>query len=323
MVQAILDARTAMEDMQAGKFWRGKAFADRAAKSAERATAIAQQRTYDKRISTIEKNVQKAAKDGGTYFNPQDVRKLMIRLQQIKEKYNLKDFESISAELDQYENDLYKASQTTPEIFKQVVDTERALYEDLIKRGARDFADAELTQGDQYLRFALIDFNNGSFQRAYENLRKGVKVINSVDLQYKERDFVKSIRTLFAELGENEKMLDQLLKVPPIMMHHLLDQPQYQDGANAVFVGANPVEFRQKMDELYSKSLITPYPLSLTSQREQFIRVFDLARKASFSFEKFIILDQYDKTTAKSIVDKAYELIKTIQKSAGRFERSV
>lgn len=261
-------------------------------------------------MQEIKSNVQQAAKDGGTYFNVKALREVMTRIQEIRQKYNPKDFETISAELDQFETDLYKVTQNTPEIFKCMVDAERALYEDLVKRGARDFADKELTEGDQLLRFATLDFNAGKFRSSYDNLRKGVEVLNAIDLKYKEQIFVKDVRSLFAELAENEKKIDPLLKIPVTMMHLVLWQPQYKNAANATFMGASPVQFREKMDELYSKSLITPFPVSLTDQHEQLIRVFDLARKASFSFEKFIILDQYDRETADSIVNQAYDLIK-------------
>jgi hypothetical protein len=91
-----------------------------------------------------------------------------------------------------------------------------------------------------------------------------------------------------------------------------------------MFMGADPVKFRQTMDELYQKSLLTPYPVTMGMERKQFMDVFELARQASFSFEKFLILDQYDKASAREIVDKAYDLINKAQKQqaavSARFE---
>ncbi|HUT26168.1 MAG TPA: hypothetical protein VM492_17685, partial [Sumerlaeia bacterium] len=310
LMHAIISAKIALDAMEAGDYENSKVYAEKAEKEAGRAMRRAKDAAHRDRVRDVGESLDRASKqEGAIYFAVEDVRSLALRLQSVKRDYSPEQFDGISLELDRVENDLYNMVQSTPKIFNEVLSAQRGLYDNLVERDAKAFAEEELRQADQHLRFASIDFGKGSFRSAYRNLRQGAQTLGKVDLNLQERAFVDETRSLFSELEEEKRKIQAVLDIPPAMLRLLLTQSSAAKMTNAVIAGAKPVRFREAMERLYKKSRMTPYPITMVRERDQLVKVFDLSRQSSFVFEKFLILEHYDTETAMELRDRGHTLM--------------
>ena len=309
VAESIIDARTALEAMQNGNYGLAKAIAEQASQKANKAAELSKGESHNERVGKVQKDLAGAAANGAQFFSVDDLRKMMERLKDIREKYTSAQFESVSAELDKYETDLFKMMEQTPETYKTLLATQRGVYDKLDSIGSRDFADAELRDADRMLRYSEIDFGKKNFRSSYENMKKANRTLMGIMVQYQERDFITQARKLFTDFEDTMKIIKPILTIEPAMMQSLLKKPGSKQSANAVLMGSDPIKFRQGMDTLYKQSVIIAHPATMNSQFDQMVKVIDLARQSSFQFEKLLILDQYDGVTAKEVVDKGYKLI--------------
>jgi len=309
LMHAIISAKIALDAMEAGDYENSKVYAEKAEKEAGRAVRRAKDAAHRDRVRDVGESLDRASKQGAIYFAVEDVRSLALRLQNAKEKYSPEQFDGISLELDRVENDLYNMVQSTPKVFNEMLSSQRGLYDDLVRRDAKTFAEEGLRQADQHLRFASIDFGKGSFRSAYRNLRQGAEALGKVDLNLQECAFVDETRGLFSELEEEKKQIQAILDIPPAMLRLLLTQSNAGKMTNAVIAGAEPVRFREAMDRLCEKSRMTPYPITMVRERDQLVKVFDLSRQSSCVFEKFLILEHYDTETAMELRDQGHALM--------------
>ncbi|MBN1867979.1 hypothetical protein JW916_11885 [Candidatus Sumerlaeota bacterium] len=309
LMEAIINAKNAMEAMERGEYQVSRTFAEQASAQADQATLTSKEIKYRERLVEVSDDLQRVKKEGAAYYAPENIAQLMSRLGKVKADYSPVQFEAVASDLDTIENDLFDVAKSTPEIFNQLLQRERETYRKLADRGSADFAKAELDEANQLLLLAESDFKNGRYRPSYDEIYAARRALGVIELQYAEMDFVDEVRGMFAELDEEVETIQAFLDVSPAMMHKILEEPNSKRSANAVLLGADPVEFRQSMDAMYARSVDLAYPVTMEPEFRRLVEVFTLARQSGMAFERMAILDQYDNRTAKSIVDQAYDLI--------------
>ena len=307
ILQAIINARVAMEAMDAGDFQRARDHAARAQQNAQRAATTAKNASFVDRVKADSRELADASDQGGIYFSLQDVARLTGRLEDIRKGYSAQKFETISAELDTYERDLTLLMKKTPQVFNQALEKEQTLYQSLAKAGAEDYAATTMREANLNLRHARVDFDAGRYETAYRDLRKGIEILDDLDSQRQERAFADRIHELLGELSEKMNSIRQLTNLSgPVADTVAMYRPiTGKFGLEGVAYG----KFRMDMDQMYAKMQTLEHPDSMGAEYEKAVECIRLARQASMAFNKFIILDRYDTETARNIIAEGFSLI--------------
>jgi hypothetical protein len=309
LMQSIVDAKSALEAMRAGNYELSRTLAMQASLNAETATNVAKDTVFRKRMSEAASGLQKLAAEGGLHFAVEDVKQIIAGLQQVKGKYSTAQFETVSAQLDAIETNIYTIAQKVPAVFYDILNQQTAIYTNLVNRGAKDFADKEMADADKALRYAKMDFEKKNFRSSYDDLRQAIRTLGNIDLQFTEREFVTAVRALISEFTENLNQVRPILSMSPAFMHQVMGSTKVKTSANAVMLGTDVIAFREKMETLHERSQKLSHPITMTNAYDELVESFALARKGSIAIEKFHILDHYDEKTANKIVDEAYDLM--------------
>ncbi len=332
LVEAIVYTKTAIEQMEQGNYALSHVYALKASREAKQVELNSKNSTFANRMNRAQRNLQSGSANGGIFFAVEDIRELSERILKIRGRYDVRYFETVSADLDQFETDLYQTLKEMPEEFSALIAHQQELRASLISRGANEFARKNLEKADKLLRYAEMDFSRAKtnpklYRRAYREVRDGIHILGSVELRYQERAFIDEIQTLLTELRSEKSHIQSLMKLDSQTVLAVVRAPQNAGGerARSLRVSDRPVRFREGMERLYNKSLQMKYPFTMQKEYAQLIEGMALARESGFAFEKFFILDEYDRETAFEIVSKAYAKMKqseqSLQKLNARFER--
>lgn len=307
LVDSIAKAKQAMEAMQRGDYEASNLMAQQATELAKQAMDHTKETTHYTRSRELGLQIQKVGDNGAAYFEQEKFLPLMLRLQEIRAGYTVQQFETISAELDRFENDLLAVASKTPEAFEAMVQGERDRIEKDTKRGARDFALDKMAKVEQYLRFAEIDFKKNDPSSAYHNIMNASTVLTAIETRLAEIQFANDVTTLLSQIDDELKWIRTFRSFSKVEFQRVFAIARPMQTGNAIIEGSDPAKFREAMDALVLKSEAVKYPPTLKRQYTSQVRVFALARKSAVAFEKFSVLGLYDEKGIGNIVSQAYD----------------
>ena len=216
---------------------------------------MAKQATYAERMAEVNAKLGHTADAGAALYMPDAMNDLINQLNFIRRQYSLDRFETVAAQISAIERNIFAVAQQTPKVFDALYASRQAFYEQLNAKGSRDFARRRMTDAERLLRHSRMDFDRGAYSNSFENLTGATRLLVSVQLEYDEREFATAIQNMVAQLMEAKKQVDPLLDISRPTLQYLLAKPNARDSTNALLMGANPVEFREAMDELYKRAI--------------------------------------------------------------------
>ncbi len=310
VLNAILNAKMALAAMENDNYDQARAYARQAQVLAESVSDETKEYKYSVRMEKARRNLQNQLDSGSRYFTVDEVRKLAVELQLMRRDYSVERYETISAALDQFESELFELSKKTPQIFQQMVEDQRELYELLVERRARQFAGTTMTRADRQLRYAVIDFNKGEYAMAYSNLKLATEGLASVYQVFEEQIFAQKVRDIFNEFDRNMDHVRILVRTAPGGFKWIYGKRESERYNAAVLRGTDPAAFRAAMSNTLKKARAIKYPESMERTYKDMVECVSLGHDSSVAFEKFIILNHYDPETAREIINTAYTTLR-------------
>jgi hypothetical protein len=307
LVDSITLAKQSMEAMQRGDYQTSSLLAQQATDLAKQAMDHTKEVTHYNRAQDLSQQAEKVGDNGAAYFEQDKYLPLLLRLQEIRAGYTVQQFETISAELDRFENDLLAVASKTPEAFDNMVKGERDRIEKYAKRGARDFALTKMTKAEQFLHFAEIDFKKNDPSTAYHDIMNASGILTSIETRLAEIQFANDVTTLLSQIDDELKWIRGFRSLSKVEFQRVFAVTRPTQTGNAVIEGSDPAKFREAMDALVLKSEAVKYPPTLLRQYTAQVHVFALARQSAEAFEKFTVLGLYDEKGIGKIVSQAYD----------------
>ncbi len=310
VLNAILNAKMALAAMENDNYDQARAYARQAEVLAESVSEETKEYKYAVRMEKARRDLQAQMREGSRYFTVDEVRKLAVELQLLRRDYSVERYETISAALDQFESELFELGKKTPQVFQQMVEDQRDLYDMLIERRARQFASTDMRRADKHLRFAVIDFNKSEYAMAYSNLKRATEQLASVYLVYQEQIFAQKVRNIFTEFDNNMTHIRLLVRSAPGGFKWIYGKHESERYNAAVLRGSDPIAFRSAMSNTLQKAKSIKYPASMERTYKAMVDSVNLGHDSSIAFEKFLILNHYDPDTAREIINTAYTALK-------------
>jgi hypothetical protein len=201
---------------------------------------------------------------------------------------------------------LYALSQEVPDVFQSIVTSQREMYNSLVDRRAKQFAELEMLRADRYLRYAVIDFNRGDYSDSYTNLHKSGRLLASVEQIYEEQRYAQQVRDILDEYDENLEHVRKLINTSPGGFQWIYNLRTSNHLNAAILRGSEPQAFLEAMYLTYNKMRVLPHPASMNKLHKQAVQCLEKGYESARLFDKFKILNHYDAETARSIVREAY-----------------
>lgn len=310
VLQAIMDARNAMNALEQKRYGEYYFYAKKATEEAKLASLYGMDATFADRIATLQAELEAAHEGAPQFFLLDELKSLGERLEAIQEKYSHDRFENIQADLDKLEYELTRLVESVPEIFEANLEQQSEIYGALEEKGAEDFASNDMDEAKKRLRHAKIDFENSNYDSAYYNLSRINGLLSGIQMQVQEMEFADNTEEILAEMEEAKTDIRGVLKSSQVAMDISMDYIRRAGGKDTSKIrlaGVDFLAFRRKMDSLYTQTVSMEYPASMYKEYKKLLACVELARASSMSFQKFLILDQYDKKTATDITMRAFE----------------
>jgi hypothetical protein len=314
LVQSITLAKRSFEAMQTGEYAKSNMLADESIRLAKQATEQSQRTEHAQQLDKVDQQVKQALAEGPVYYKRDELIALVTRLRNVREQYSPEKHEDISVQISELENELFRLAQSTPEVFSQSLTTEKARFEDLDKRGAREFADKQMEKAGFLLRHADLDFRNKAYESSYRNLKGAEQLLTYVEERYASHDFAVSALDLMKDFETALRQADLLTQIPRAQFNRLYELDDTNRMGGAVLAGVDLPEFRRQMEAVRKKSKSLEYPPAMAELYARFLEMIETADRASSNFEKFTIINHFSKKEGQQIVDNAFNQIEKAKK---------
>ncbi len=314
LVRSIALAKRSFEAMQVGEYAKSNMLADESIRLAKMATVQSQKTEHAKQLNKVDQQVKQALAQGPVYYKRDELIELVTRLRNVRDQYTPEKHEDISVQIAELENELFRLAQSTPEVFQQSLQTETARFEDLDKRGAREFADKQMEKAGFLLRHADLDFRNKAYESSYRNLKGAEQLLTFVEERYASHDFAISALDLMKDFEEALREVDILSQIPREQFNRLYELDDANRTGGAVISGVDLPEFRRQMEAVRKKSRSLEYPPAMAETYARFVEMIATADRASSNFEKFTIINHFSAKEGQQIVNNAFNQIESAKK---------
>ncbi len=314
LVQSITLAKRSFEAMQAGEYAKSNMLADESIRLARLATAQSQRTEHVKQLNKVDLQVKQALAEGPVYYRRDELIALVTRLRNVRDQYRTEKHEDISVQIAELENELFRLAQSTPEVFNQSLTKEKARFEDLDKRGGREFADKQMEKAGFLLRHADLDFRNKAYESSYRNLKGAEQLLTFVEERYASHDFAVDALDLMKDFESALREVDLLTEIPREQFNRLYELDDKNRMGGAVIAGVDLPEFRRQMEAVLKKSKSLDYPPAMAETYARFAKMIAMADSASSNFEKFTIINHFSVKEGQMIVNNAFNQIEEAKK---------
>ncbi|OPZ19508.1 MAG: hypothetical protein BWZ10_00928 [candidate division BRC1 bacterium ADurb.BinA364] len=325
LAQAIDSAKMARQQAEAGDFDTSRGYADVAIQLAMQAETKAKDAQVATRLVGLKRGVEASIQDGANYFQVEEVKEMIDRISELQLTYTPEGFDESAEELRSLEARLQEILINTPAVLERALAQQYARREHFQTSGVDidTFAENQYAQSAVLLRDAKTDFENRRFRSSYENLRKATRLLDEIEDILLSSVYNKKIQELFAQFIQAQDNFRHVLTlsreaVISLAVRGVSDKPQ-----NIAIAGAtDPIAFREAMENLYARARAVEPPKSKALTHESVLTLFKTARRSAQNFEKFIILDHFDRSTAREIIDTAFSQLQLAREQQQQIEKT-
>ncbi|MFP4380819.1 MAG: hypothetical protein ACLFUS_10005 [Candidatus Sumerlaeia bacterium] len=314
LLEAIVLARKAMDALENKNYESYLAYSSESSRVAQAAASASKSKSASQRVKRVDDKIETMAnEEGGIFFNVEGVYEVSKNFKKIRKNYSAREFEELNAQLDNLEEHVAQTAGRIPTIFETMITRleDKTVY--LVDMNAMDFAGSKIDEAKKRIRWAKIDYGKEDYSNAYDNMKRAMELLNSVQTRVDEMDFVDDSTELIVELEEIKGSIKPLMRLSPDVV--LWTASTIRNSAvsttprKILLAGVDLLEFRRDMDEIYIKAQAMEYPVTMEQEYNRLLECVRLARESSFEFEKFLILNHYDYETVAEVMTKAYNHI--------------
>lgn len=298
--------REAREALQNNQYDISEKLATEAAVLSASLADSAKDANFHSRIARINANLEEGSKQGINFFQPEDSIGIRRRVAELENMYTRADYERVMTEVEKLEAKLRETLNVTDDMVATVADQQSKRLDDLEEDGATGFAALQVADARSALRYAKLDYRRGMYKSAHSNLAKAITTINDINSRRAQELYSAEVSQLFAEYKAAQLAYSNVLSLDPTELKELAVGANGSAQSVAVSAQITPFQFRSRIDELYSRSLVVKAPPGMERIHEAVVNSFAEGRIAALNFEKLAILNRMAVGTAKDMIDQAY-----------------
>ena len=178
----------------------------------------------------------------------------------------------------------------------------------------KNFDPEVVEKAEGYLTYTMEDLDKKKYASSYRYLRKGITLINDIDVQREEEVYRREAAEILDTLSAAIMGFSQVLRLGPDVLMRLAFGPQGQSQYISLTGGEAPIKFRGRMDELVEAISILKPPPTKRALHKEVVHTVKNARLAAIYFEKLLILDEFDRATIKEIITKGFTIIDDVKR---------
>lgn len=304
--EASSKVREARELLEQGQYQQSESLAITAKNEADVLIDRVKDFNFNTSIQRIKNNLNEGTRQGINFFQPEESIAVRKQLSSLQNRYNRDDYERIMAEVEELEAELRTTLTETDTLVTTVAQQQQRRLDDLLDEGANLFATDQAAMARDNLKFALLDYKRGLYKSAHSNLDNAIDMIDEVERRLRFIQYTEQVNDLFATYRNVQDQFSAVLALDPSELKELAVGPNGAAQSVAISAQITPAQFRERIDELYSRSLIIEVPSELQKVHESVIQAFTEGRTAAFNFEKLAILNRLATSEAEQLIDSAY-----------------
>ncbi len=323
--QAINAAKDARRMADQGEFDLARLHADSSALLAKQAADEAKRLDVSNRLEALSAGVQEGIKSGASNFQGAEVKQLIDQIVALEGSFEPGKYEAADEKLTEMEARLEEVLVSTPAVLERSVSQLEALRKAYMEsRVDIDiFAGQQMEDSEKLLRYARLDFEKGKYHTSYTNLRKAMKILQEVGQILASSKYNETISGLFDDFIAAQEDFRDVLTLNKTMMIQLSINTADGNPQAVILTGEQaPLKFRETIENLYRQALAIEPPKLKKNTHQSVVDLFTMARLSSMNFEKLLILDQYDRKTARDIISTAYDQIAAARQQQQLIEKT-
>lgn len=331
LAQAIVNVKEAREALANDEFTKAEQKAYFAMGIAETVTVETKRATFEQRLSHLEAQVNKAMKSGAGYYQIEDIRQMVMQINELKSQFHPVGYEDSAERIDRIEAQLANLMEMTPEVLRQVVIKMQDQLAALEAQGASNYMPEKVDEIERKIKFAQLDFQKERYRPSFMNAKDAQQLLNEVAMHLTVRDYDLSVTELMQRFNGLLVEFRPVLQVGYPSMIQMVLGPDGQARAVSMMQAITPPDLRTEIKNLAAEARAMNVPPSREDEHELLMELLSVAITSTANFEKFLILDQYGREEARDIVTAAYmqmrkakdmqeELQSTLEYTTGRFE---
>ncbi|HOE62191.1 MAG TPA: hypothetical protein PKW18_01870 [Candidatus Sumerlaeota bacterium] len=322
--QAIVDAKLARQNIDAGDYFRSSAYAEKAAIEAHKVVKDTKNVVFQKRIREIMNSLDVAMHSGVNYFQAEEAKKIFRQVAALKEKYSLNNYDEISSELDKIEADMERTLATTPLVLENMIAKQQQRLANAIEaKVSVEIAADLINRAKDQLHYSKIDFDNKKFTLSYRELKNAVAALDEIESRIAMEDYAEQANEILESLDEALDGFQSVLSLGPKAVESFSRGPNKQIYSITVLGGMAPDQFRNTVSELYEKARLIEFPPDAELVHANFVDMINDIRLASIYFDKMIILSEFDAASRHEIIYKAFDYINSAKQKRAELQKTL
>ncbi|GAB4312284.1 MAG: hypothetical protein Kow0059_02700 [Candidatus Sumerlaeia bacterium] len=318
---AIVQAKQARDLMEAGEFERSHTAAGQAQRIALKVAEASRNNAFSERLSSVEGDLNEGLTHGMNYFQVSDAQKLLTALIDVKNQYSTENFTKSMSDLDELQAIINNLKARTPEVLNDAVEFQKTRLAKLEEANAQGFSPAAFDDATLLLKYARIDFDKGLYLSSYQNLRRAIRTIDQVALNYDEELYRQKANEALTQLKTKLSNFGPVTNLSPEIVLPMVKGVNKRSQAVRLVGGKSVNTLREDMEKLFlDVNAITP-PKTQDKIHKELIETVNTGRLASIYFTKFLILDQFDRVKTENIVREAFSLLDETNRKISRLQQ--
>ncbi len=299
----VREARALLDD---GQFDESARRADRAADIASSLAVQSRRANFRDRIRAINNNLEEGTDQGINFFQREESEDIRREVNQLQAEYSDAQYERIMDRVERLEARLRFTLDQTDERVLELAEHLEGRINNLVEAGARSYARDELGSAREKIHFAQIDYRRGNYRSAHRNLHQAFALVEEAEFRQGHEGYSAEASQLFDEYVQAQNRFRNILRLDAPQLREIAIGPGGGRQAVAVSGQYTPMDYRRKMDELYTRAADLEAPSRLSGVQDAVVQAFAEGRLAAMHFEKLVLLDRVSRAEADNLIAQAY-----------------
>lgn len=306
LAQAIVSAKNAREALEDAQYTLSEQHAVQAMETARTVIEQTQHRAFQHNMEQLRAQIEEAERQGAGYYQIRDLSRIMADMDQLRKQFSPQTYEQTIERMNQLEARLAGLMEHTPEVLEELVLAMQNRMGELEEQGAADMLPGHIERLENHIKYAQLDFSEEQYHRSYENIRKAQELLNEIGLALEEREFDARLTRLLKDFRNALQSFEPVLNLGSATMIRMSEGATGRSQAVALMTATPATQMHTEIGEVAKQVRTLEPPRTRERLKELTIQMLGVADTASANFEKFLILDQYNREDAMEIIQAAY-----------------
>lgn len=307
LANAEIGAMTARELMDAGKYEQALQNAQTAAFEAQVVSKNAKRKSFETRMTSLQKHLDTAQREGAGYYQSKDLNKILSDINRLHNEFGKTSYEDLTQGVEKLESKLASVMEMTPDVLKDLVGTMQTRMAELEKRHAKALVGPDkLEEVARKVKFAQVDFKSEKYRSSFQNARDASKLMDAIQVNLDERDFDHALHLQLKAYDKQLEKFNAVLGMGSPAVIWMATGPQGRALAVSIMNAQSPSDLLTNLNEIGARVRDLQAPHTRQDIKEAALAMLAQSKTAAQNFEKLLILDQYPLKAAREIIETAF-----------------